>query len=41
MVGALPVIWSANEGEFVTETKEITFSTRIEVLTQFTAVMLA
>lgn len=36
MVGAEPVIWMANEGEAVTETADITESTRIEVFVQLT-----
>jgi len=41
MVGAEPVIWIANEGEAVTETEEITESTRTEVFVQFTVVFLS
>ena len=39
MVGAVPVIWSAKEGEPVTAIEEMTDSTRIEVFLQFTAKM--
>lgn len=41
MVGAEPVIWMANEGEAVTETEEITESTRTDVFLQFTVVFLS
>lgn len=41
MVGADPVIWMANEGEAVTETEDITESTRTEVFVQFTEVFLS
>jgi hypothetical protein len=36
MVGAEPVIWRANDGEFVTETVEMTESTKTDVFTQLT-----
>jgi len=36
IVGAEPVIWSVNEGELVTETDEITDSTRTDVFVQLT-----
>jgi len=41
MVGAEPVIWMVNEGEAVTETEDITESTRTEVFVQFTVVFLS
>ena len=40
MVGAEPVIWMANEGEAVTETEDITESTRTDVFLQFTEVFI-
>lgn len=39
IIGAEPVIWIVNEGEFVTETDEMTDSTRTDVFVQFTGKM--